>query len=190
MGEKFAPSMAGLFMAQWEEENVFKNTPGELAIYKRYIDDIFILWKGDRNQLVPFLENLNKNDRNTKLSWDISEKNILFLDLQIIQEEHKLMSKTHFKNVDRNSYLPLESCHHRNCLYNIPKGQLMRLRRNCTNKSDFLAQAENMGHRFIKKGYDNQFVKRKITEVAEMNRNEFIKDRKKQELPTDSTNYP
>lgn len=93
----------------------------ELVIFKRYIDDIFNLWKGERNQLVCFFENLNKNDRNIRLSWDISEKIVSFLDVEIIQEEHKLTTITHFKNVDRNSYLCLESCHHRSWLYNIPK---------------------------------------------------------------------
>lgn len=61
----------------------------------------------------------------------------------------------------------------------------MRLRRNCTLESDFLAQANNMGHRFIEKGYDSQYVKERISEVAEMNHNELIKDKKKQEMTLD-----
>lgn len=34
------------------------------VLYKRYIDDIFIIWKGDRNQLISFFEKLNANHKN------------------------------------------------------------------------------------------------------------------------------
>lgn len=86
------------------EEAVFSEIPSELIVFRRYIDDIFILWKGEGHRLALFLENFNKNDRNIKLTWDISEKTITFLDLEIIQENQVITKKTHFKNVDRNSY--------------------------------------------------------------------------------------
>lgn len=108
--------------------------------------------------MAQFLENLNVNDRNITLTWDISKHNVTFLNLEIMQEDHTLSTKTHFKNVDKNSYLPMESCHHHNWLCNIPKGQLMQLRRNCTKNNDFLIQAEKIGHRFINKGYDHDHI--------------------------------
>lgn len=74
----------------------------------------FILWKGDNNQLWQFLESLNINERKIKFFWEIDNKSIPFLDLEIIQENNKLITKIHFKNVERNSYLPMQSCHHNN----------------------------------------------------------------------------
>lgn len=43
MGAKFAPSVANAFMAQWEEESVYKHPPCELGLFKRFIDDILII---------------------------------------------------------------------------------------------------------------------------------------------------
>lgn len=48
MGAKFAPSVAGHFMAKWEEEKIFSKPLVGLFTYKRYIDNIFVLWKGER----------------------------------------------------------------------------------------------------------------------------------------------
>lgn len=74
------------------------------------------------------------------LTWDMSKKNVTFLDLEIMQEDNTLGTKTHFKNVDKNSCLLMESCRHQNWLCNIPKGQLIRLRRSCSKRDVFLAQ--------------------------------------------------
>lgn len=54
MGVKFAPSMANLFMAKWEEELVFRDLPPELVLYKRYIDDLIVIWTGDVESLTHF----------------------------------------------------------------------------------------------------------------------------------------
>ena len=109
MGAKFAPSVAGLFMSKWEEESVFLEQHEDLVMYKRYIDDIFIIWKGDRCGLVLFFEKLNINSKNITLTWQIEEKQISFLDLEISRIKDKFATKTFFKNVDRNSYLPIRA---------------------------------------------------------------------------------
>lgn len=44
-----------------------------LFFYKRYNNNIFILWKEVQIQLQQFLECLNINDRNIKLFWEITE---------------------------------------------------------------------------------------------------------------------
>lgn len=134
-GAKFAPTLQTY--SQWEEESVYKYKPIELILYKRYIDDIIIIWKGTKEKPIIFLDGLNRNYRNIELTWDINEITISYLDLDIMQANNRLTTETHFKNVDRKSYLTMESCHHKNWLYNIPKGQMLRLRRNCTNTNDY-----------------------------------------------------
>lgn len=104
------------------------------------------------------------------------------MDLLILQENGKIITKTHFKEVDRNSYLPMNSCRHRNWLCNIPKGQLLRIKRNCTRKEDFQAQAKILEQRFINKGYEKKFITEKIQEVERMNRPTLMKDKGKDRL--------
>lgn len=176
MGAKFAPSVANLYMAEWEEEALYKQFPHQLILYKRYIDDIIIIWSGDRDSLTDFCFRLNTNTKNIKLTWEISTDKINFLDLLIKKEENFLTTQTYFKTVDRNSYLPLDSCHHNTWLENIPKGQLIRLRRNCSDKQTYMKQAEMIGERFIQKGYKTAFIEEKIQDIAHVDRDALIKD--------------
>uniref|UniRef100_A0A8C5M9D4 Reverse transcriptase domain-containing protein n=1 Tax=Leptobrachium leishanense TaxID=445787 RepID=A0A8C5M9D4_9ANUR len=85
MGTRFAPSYANLFMAHWENGAVWTGHSWgpNLVLYKRYIDDILIIWKGERSELERFLGHLNHNDIGIKLDTNISTVQVNFLDLDI-----------------------------------------------------------------------------------------------------------
>lgn len=48
MGAKYVPSVANLYMSEWEEEALYKKFLPQLILVKRYIDDIIVVWGGDR----------------------------------------------------------------------------------------------------------------------------------------------
>lgn len=58
---------------------------------------------------------------NIKLTYTIRDKTIQILDLEIPQEETRIITRTYFKPVERNSYIPVDSCHFDPWLINIPK---------------------------------------------------------------------
>lgn len=165
MGAKFAPSVANALMAQWEESVIYSNTPVELTFYKRYIDDVLLVWNGTKDSLEEFLTQLNINDKNIKLIYNISDKQVSFLDLETTLSHQTFTTKTHFKNIDTNSYLFLNSCHFKSWLYNIPKGQTARIKINCTTDTDFLAQADFIGSRFRANGYSEGYIQQQIQMV-------------------------
>lgn len=43
MGAKFAPSIANLFMGEWEDKTIFSIKRDQLLLYRRYIDDLFFI---------------------------------------------------------------------------------------------------------------------------------------------------
>lgn len=43
MGAKYAPSVANVFMSEWEETVIYANTPVQLVLYRRYIDDCIVM---------------------------------------------------------------------------------------------------------------------------------------------------
>lgn len=129
--------------------------------------------------LKSFSQRLNNNTKNIHLSLEYHDGIIHFLDLSVELQNHEFITKTFFKPVDRNSYIPTDSCHHDPWLINIPKGQLIRLRGNCTNEYDFNDQARFIGKSFIQRGYDGDFINRKIEEVTRMERTSLIQDHPK-----------
>lgn len=82
-------------------------------------------------------------------------------------------------DIERNNYILVDSCHHEPWFINIPKGQMIRLRRNCTNHNEYLGQAQWIGNKFVAKGYSKEFIEDKIQEVYQIPRNLLIQDKEK-----------
>lgn len=70
MGAKFAPSVANLYMAKWEEEGVLLCPDPRIILYKRFIDYLIIVWNGAISNVENLFLSLNHNDRNIRLTWE------------------------------------------------------------------------------------------------------------------------
>lgn len=113
MGAKFAPSVANLYMAKWKVEGVLCNRDPNIMLYRRFIDDLLIIWKRSEDSLEILLQTMNDDDQNINLTWVISKDMIHFLDLEIRNTSQGIETRTHFKATDCNSYIPTMSCHFR-----------------------------------------------------------------------------
>lgn len=71
MGAKYAPSVANIFMTKWEEEAIYSDVPENVILYKRFIDDCIVIWKGDEISLTQMFDQLSQNQRNIKLEYKI-----------------------------------------------------------------------------------------------------------------------
>lgn len=170
MGAKFAPSIANLFTAEWEDKVIFKEKRDELIFYKRFIDDLFFIWAGSAVSLHQFLQELNNNNNNIELTSHWHSEEINFLDVNVYRRNDRLETKVYFKMTDRNSYLPTSSGHHPLWLKNIPKGQIMRVRRNCSEDDNFILQSKTLTDRFEARGYDPHFLEKVVEEVGSVSR--------------------
>lgn len=174
MGAKYAPSLANLFMALWEEDVIYAHQRPQVVLWARYIDDVLLLWDGDRHDLDAFMSMLNDNNRGIRFAYEASQTEINFLDLKISIRDGQLSTATYFKNTDRNSYIPTDSCHHEAWLRSVPKSQLIRLKRNCSDHEEFLAQADVLIGRFLEKGYSEVSLKTTLDEVATLDRRTLL----------------
>lgn len=138
MGAKYAPRLANLFMVKWEEDAIYTHYWPELALWDRFIDDILLLWNGSFESLQLFMESLKINDWGIVLNYEASLNEINFLDLKISLKEVCFITSTYFKSTDRNSFIPLDSCHHHSLLKSVPCSQFIHLRYNCTKVEEFM----------------------------------------------------
>lgn len=120
MGAKYAPSVANLFLNRWEEEQIFSVHRANLKLYRRYIDDIIIIWKGSEEELQAFFDEINQNIYGITFTGNWNIQSIDYLDLQIYKNNGILNTRTFFKTTDRNGYIPANSCHHAQWISNIP----------------------------------------------------------------------
>ena len=81
---------------------VIKTQPIQPLIWKRYIDDIFMIWTGSKSQLI---RNLNQFHPSIKFTHEILDTNVAFLDLENFkghkfEANNTLSTKTHFKKTN------------------------------------------------------------------------------------------
>lgn len=174
MGAKFAPSMANLFMARWEEDVIHSRPWPELILWRRHINEVLLIWHGDQCSLVEFLVFLNDNNRDIQLQYEFSKTGINFLDLSIRISEGTIIASTYFMETDRKGFISANSSHHPAWLKSIHISQFLRLKHNCTNHEDFLSEADILGARFLEKGYDPLVLNQALESASMKNRNDLL----------------
>ena len=140
MGTKLAPSYANLFMTKFEQTHVYTYHL-QPTLWKRFIDDIFMIWPHGMDSLLEFIQHLNTAHPTIKFTSTISPTEISFLDLIIYIRDDKLHTRLHTKCTDRHMYLNFYSEHPMNLKRSIPYSQFLRLRR-IHSESHYLIHAQ------------------------------------------------
>lgn len=153
MGAKYPPSVANIFLDKWENEDIFTDEWPQLMLNRRYIDDLVFIWEGSLEDLHSFMTHMNNNQYGIKLTSKWSVEKIQYLDLKLFYRKNRLLTRTFFKEVDKNGYISTRSCRQPGWIKAIPKGQFVWIRRNCDLDDDYWAQSEVLMRRFLEKGY-------------------------------------
>lgn len=104
-----------------------------LCFWLRYIDDTLMLWEGTQDGLSQFLDELNQNSRNIRLTFVADTQEISFLDLLIHLEKGNPSTQTFRKSMEANTLLQADSHYPKSLIRGIPVGQFQRIRHRCSN---------------------------------------------------------
>ena len=135
MGTKMGPGYACLFMGKFELD-FLKEVPFSPIFWKRFIDDIFLIWTHGEEKFNIFLEKINSVHPSIKFE-STKSNTIPFLDVLVKFENGKIETDLYNKPTDSHNYLDWNSCHPRSTKIGIPYSQALRLRRICSNEKDF-----------------------------------------------------
>ncbi|KAL8574258.1 hypothetical protein ACOMHN_063665 [Nucella lapillus] len=129
MGTPLAPSAANLFMG-WLEQQLLEKSPVPINIdtWKRFIDDIFLLWTGSEEEMDRLITFINDYHPSIKFTSTSSDSAIPFLDILISVHDGYLQTDLYCKPTDAHAYLYRTSCHPRHTINNIPISLFIRLR--------------------------------------------------------------
>ena len=81
------------------------------------------------------------------------ETSLAFLDIKVSISGNGLCNSVHYKPTDSHSYLLHSSSHPSHVKNSIPYSQFLRLRRLCSDDSDFSNKSKDMCRFFEKRGY-------------------------------------
>ena len=114
----------------------------EIFYFGRYRDNCITVWTGDVDKIDLLLEFLNSLDENLKFTVEIGGKSLCFLDLKITIDDKKLLTSAYSKPTNSYLYLDGTSCHPARSIDAISTGVAKRVKRICSNDSDFLEQSK------------------------------------------------
>lgn len=115
--------------------------------WKRYIDDLILFWGSSKDNLDDFVHYLNNKTTFLQFSVESDPNSINFLDLKIFNDDaNKIQTTSYRKPTERNTVLHFNSNHPRHLKSNIPTGQFLRLRRNCSTLKEIDAQTKDMSN--------------------------------------------
>ena len=106
-----------------------------------------------REELNRFITSVNSFLPALKYTWEISETSLAFLDIKVSINGNGLRTSVHYKPTDSHSYLLHSSSHPSHVKNSIPYSQFLRLRRLCSDDSDFSNKSQEMCQFFEKRGY-------------------------------------
>ena len=176
MGTKAAPTIANIFMA--EIDVMIKNCGKNLIhFYRRYIDDIFIIWTGSKDEFDQFVNTINALHQTIKFTSDhnFDNKSTTFLDLTVSIKDNKIKTDLYRKETDKIQYLLPSSCHPAHTFRSVPYSLALRLLRICSDTKDLETRFKELEEMLLSRNYNKNIIKNAIKNVAKLDRTEILK---------------
>ena len=191
MGTSLAPNYANLFMDRFETK-ALAGYPLKPLTWKRFIDDIFLVWTHGEESLKRFIDYLNSLHDTIKFTHEMSYSQIDFLDTTVkFGLDRGLITTLFNKPTDTHLYLEYSSAHPQSVLTKGPFGQYLRLRRICTLDLDFEANAKKLTGYYLRRGYPLKSLKKHYLRARKFSQDELLEtvSKKANEAPVMVTQY-
>jgi hypothetical protein len=181
MGTPMAPSAANLFMG-WLEQRLLSESPVPVStdFWRRFIDDIFLLWLAPDEELQSFFNYLNTAHPTIKFTMTSSTDSVPFLDISISLKHGFLETDLYCKPTDAHAYLPSTSCHPRHVITNMPFGQFLRLKRLCSKDSVYKERCKELTTRLARRGHHRATIQKACDKASTISRTEALRYKTKQ----------
>ena len=165
MGTHIAPTFANFFMHQLEQS--FFSTQHHLPLlYKRYIDDIFIIWTHGEDSFKLFYQSFNSFHPNITFSVNTSTTSVNFLDVTIFKSHlQQLQFKLYHKPTSSFQYVHYTSNHPKSTKLSIVYGEALRILRNTSTPSDQDTSLQQLTINFRNRGYPLKTIQSMITKA-------------------------
>lgn len=183
MGTKIGPNYANIFMGTLESE-FLSSAQLHPLFYRRFIDDIFLIWCHGEEELKKFITAFNNAHENISFSHTYSASTINFLDVTVKISDNKLVTSVYRKPTDRHQYLHFKSSHVKHCKLGIPYSQSLRFRRICSDPDDFASNCQQLKNDLTRQQYPLSAINDAFKKSEKQDRRHLITNTKAKSLNT------
>ena len=175
-----APPYACLAMGKFEEM-VFNTMSDErrflelILFWKRFIDDILMLFKGTKaecEELVSWLNSLIPGQ--IKLKCNFSHENLEFLDLRVMIVNGRLETEIFVKPTNQQIFLDYKSNHPTHCKDAIVYSQALRVVQLCSQPEAAKLHLEKLSKKFEDRNYPEEVIEKSFRKATSIPRKDLI----------------
>jgi hypothetical protein len=169
-----------------------------VSLYRRYIDDLFIIAKKNSG----IIERFNEQCASIQLDVYTHGQSAIFLDMVIsITPDFQLSTTLYQKPINSFIYLTPFSAHRPSVLINFIREELNRCRLRCSDDTDYVTKKNNFYLRLLARGHSPEFLaqhfstqvnRQPLLDKVILRRQLAIQRRNKRQLkriPTNSITY-
>ena len=183
MGTSMAPAYANTYLKHKEDKWLThtKLTPN-ILLFKRYIDDILIIYNNDTNTLPTLIQELKHTYKPLKLNVEIG-KTLPFLDLNINLNERtqKIETNIYHKPMSKKEILNAHSQHPPHTKDGILTSEIRRIEKLCSNTRNKNQQYMILLRKMRNQGYSYRKYKEIKRKTLKKIREEEKRSEKKKE---------
>ena len=176
MGTICAPAYANIFMDQFEKQHIYPYIKNKSILYLQYINDIFMIWTGTKQELLIFLEMLNSKQKTIKFKHKTSHSNTSFLDTLIYKNKKSTLQTTVYqKPTDQQSYFHAHSDHPKSLKISIPYSQVLRIKTICSTLPKYKKHCAILKQNFTERGFEENILKDEIDQVDNIDQKDLLR---------------
>ena len=175
MGTRMAPSFTSLFMGKLEMDflDSCDKTP---LIWLRFLDDIFMVWNHKEQEFHEFISEINKFHDTIKFTFNYSNKEATFLDVNIkMKENGKLDTSIIGKATNCHKNIEFSSCHPFSCKQGIPYSQTKRYGRITSDNVCFEGDLGRLKEYLPTRNYPKHVIEEAFGKVSSMSMDDALK---------------
>ena len=199
MGSNAIPHYANIFMAEQIDPQIkliATQSAGVLKLLKRFLDDLFLIFKGTTKELHMLLDKINQIHPTIKFTMTHTSrekenledtcscptlKQIPFLDTLCSIENNKIEIDLYKKETDKNQYLLLNSCHPKAVTKNVPFSLSLRIVRICTSYENRIKNLNQLKVLLKERNYPDHVIDPAVSRALKISRSEALKKVNKSE---------
>lgn len=181
MGTNFLPQAAQLYLAiKWEQPLKAKLGAAFPAVFKRFIDDGFVIFTGSLQELQAFVKALNDELPNINITHAYSQFQVDFMDLVIykagppVAATRVLKVRTHQKVLNKYLYIPFSSFHHPGMFRSFLNAELIRYVVTNSDKVWYECMVSKFTHRLQQRGYPLHVISAAVAKVSYADRPKYL----------------
>ena len=188
IGKKHAPPLACLGAGKLENDTIFPSDEYKSLVlddkddsceknrfYKRFIDDIIAAMKGTKEDAQRFVDWMNTLWPELEFTFEWSDKELTYLDVNLIMTEGKLETDRFIKPTNPQLYLHFKSNHPPQVFKAIVFGQAITVKTICSKEEFVVKHFENLKQKFMERGYPVELIRENLARGAQLDREDLLK---------------